>query len=297
MNFITKKNILISFFVLLFLFILTLFFIFIYKNSLLKKDREARQIYFSNHPGKDYPITTFAGKILSVEENAILVAQTFTVADQNKNITYKVLITDKTIFNAALSVEDSIPYFFKDNTATPSLIFKYSSIKDLKPNQEIIVNSNIDLRTLKSNEFEASSIIVQPLVNTVYGTITAINGKTISLRGFPPDIMNSTQSTPLEKSDYVVTVTPQTEISRLSEQNTGIRLSFGDLKVGNHINVFAKVDTRLIFTFDAMRIEPSEPLLPSAISPTVTLSPTKTTNPAKTEPIDIAPTPSATPAE
>lgn len=271
----TKKNVLISFSILLFLLTLTLFFIFIYKNSLFKKDRELLQTYLSNQPGKNLPIKYFPGKILSVEKNAILVAQTFTTVGQTQNITFKVLITNKTVFNNTASVDNSINYIFQNNTATTSSKSKDLSFKDLKPNQEIVVYSDEDLWTLKSNEFEASSITLQPIINTVYGKITGIKGNLISIRGFPPNMYDTTQTTPLKDNDYVITITPQTEISSLSEQGTGIKFSLDDLKVGNYINVYTKVDTRSMFTFEAMRIEPftEQPLpTPPIISPIDTLN-------------------------
>lgn len=262
MKLITNKNTLILFFLL----ILVLFFVFIYKNSLLKKDKEILKTYLSNQPGKNLPINNFPGKILSIGKDFILVTQTFTVVDQNQNIVFKVLITNETKIQKAPSVQDTIPYVFPNNTATSSAHSKDPSFssKDLKPNQEISAYSNDDLRTLKLNEFEASLIMIQPIINTVYGKITKIKGSVIYLKGSPPNLYNSTQSTSLSENEYIVTVTPRTEISNLSKEGKGVKFSLDDLKIGNYISVFTEVDTRSMFTFEALRIEPApaSPIIP-----------------------------------
>ncbi|PIZ67988.1 hypothetical protein COY12_00910 [Candidatus Roizmanbacteria bacterium CG_4_10_14_0_2_um_filter_33_96] len=263
MKLITNKNVLILFFLLT----LILSFIFIYRNSLLKKDKEILKTYLSNQPGKNLPINNFPGKIISVEKDYILVSQTFTLNSQNQNITFKVLMTNETKIQKAPSVQDTIPYVFPNNTATSSAQSKDPSFsfKDLKPNQEITIFSDKDLRILKSKEFVASSIMIQPIINTVYGNITNIKENTIFLKGFPPNPYNTTQTTSLKDNNYIVTVTPQTEISRFSEQGAGIKFNLDNLKIGNYINIFTEVDTRSTFTFEAMRIEPFDP--PSISSP------------------------------
>jgi len=248
------KNRLILIAILIF-FALILSSLFIYKSFLSKSSKRTEQSTTLNPLSKiPMPLMSFPGKIAQINGNILLVTQT----NFGQPFSLQVRVTAKTLISRP---PITIPFLFPNNVTVESA--KKLSLSDLKVGKEIISYSNIDVRLLKVNDqFEANQILVEPPVNTIFGTITKIKDNVISLKGFPPNPSASLQTTSLHENDYSITVRSTTEISRLEKDGQPGKFNFSNLKVGNYINVFSRVDTRSTFSFDALRIEPYEPAPP-----------------------------------
>jgi len=238
----------------LILFALILSSLFIYKSFLSKRTgvglKKTEQSTNLNPLSKiRTPLMSFPGKIAQINGNTLLVTQT----NFGQPFSLQVRVTDKTFISTS---PISIPFLFPNNVTVESV--KKLSLSDLKVGEQMISYTNADIRLLKVNDqFEANQIIVEPPVNTIFGTITKIKDNVISLKGLPPNPSASLQTTSLHENDYSITVTSTTEISRLEKDGQPGKFNFSDLKVGNSINVFSRVDTRSVFNFDALRIEPA----------------------------------------
>jgi len=239
----------------LFALILSSLFIYKYKSFFSKSSKRTEQSTNLNPLSKiPMPLMSFPGKIAQINGNILLVTQT----NFGRPFSLQVRVTAKTLISRP---PISIPFLFPNNVAVEPI--KRLLLGDLKVGKEIISYTNIDIRLLKVNDqFEANQIIVEPPVNTIFGIITGFKDNVISLKGFPPNPSASLQTTSLHENDYSITVRSTTEISRLEKDGQPGKFNFSDLKVGNNINVFSRVDTRSVFNFDALRIEPYEPSPP-----------------------------------
>ena len=246
-------------------FALTIVFILLIRKT-------AKETNYPDYLFLTHPVMTFTGKIDSVEENAIWVSQNFTLfqnstmtpvgnlGQQNfppsplptpikRTIRYKVLITDNSIISQPTT---SINHLFA-SPSPPNQ--KKISIKDLAIRETVTIGTNSDLRLLSTNQFEAASIQLPPISNTVYGTITDIKDNQIFVKGnmvMPlPDALEKSQ-----EKQYQVTITDTTEISRMNNWGKPEKLAFSDLKKDMQVNVYTAEDVVESQTLTALRIEP-----------------------------------------
>lgn len=268
------------------------------------------------------PITSFSGKVDKVQGNSIFVSQQFTLyqgglamppaappaaglsptaipTPVTKVISFKVNITQNTQINRPSAF---IPYLVK--TVTPAPPPKLS-IKDIKVGQPVTINTNADLRTLSAAEFDATSIQLPQLQNSLNGKISKISSNGFTMKAFGPQpLVMGTSPVPPKETEYTVTVTNNTEISRYKQQEPPKEplkpgetilpatpkpeeFSLADLAVGMQVTVFTDEDVTSTQKLTALRIEPVLTLpAPTAVPispPAVTLipSPNEATLPAR----------------
>ena len=261
------------------------------------------------------PVTSFSGKVEKVEGENIFVSQKFSFSpNQNmiappvappagtppvvpptpitKTLTYKVKVTKNTTFSRPAN---PVNYLLVTGTPAPPPAL---SAKDIAVGQTITVSSSKDLRTLTSDEFEAISINLPPITNTISGKITAVNvqNNTLVLKAMPPAGPPQQTTQPSGEVEYLITVSPQTEISRLKPSEPAKeeaipkppqaeKFSLSDLKVDMQATVYTDVDIASHQKFTALRIEPviqlptAAVLVPSPLLPTNSVPP-----PAKIKP-------------
>lgn len=242
------------------------------------------------------PVTSFSGKIESVQGNTVTVSQDMVIAQmftppaagqpnqlpaapvtpKTKKITYKVLITNNTMINQAPSF---IPYLFKQTAtpgagapmaAAPIAAINKLAAKDLKTGQFINISTNTDLRSLSGDQFEATSINLSSKATSVNGRVTAINGGELVIKGFAPTSPMGAAAvnpqTPKEK-EYTITVNQDTEISGNASSNDPMKppkpekYSLSDLKKDTQITVYTEDDIDLSTKLTALKIEPFFPNL------------------------------------
>lgn len=254
------------------------------------------------------PITDFAGKVDKIHDNSVWISGKYTVSapptpafnptavpgqvitvpplPPAKVFTYKVNITPHTVISRP---ETPINFLLKDVTPVPTPKF---STKDIKAGQMVSVTTASDLRTLKSQEFDALTVKLPVITNTITGEITDINLKDgiIILKTIPPFLPNDHQPTPEspkeKEEEYAISVTSDTEISRMGQADTSkanttpkpprpVNYEISDLKKEIQITVYTDLDVISNRKFKALRIEPPADLVPAAKpSPTMTVSPT-----------------------
>lgn len=257
------------------------------------------------------PVTFLSGKVEKVEGNTILVSNQYAVPQtapivitvlpnqppimptpQTKTITYKLLVTDKTQINQPATY---VNYLLR--TVVPSPQAKLT-VKDIKVGQMITVNSAVDLRILKSNELEATMINLPQTTKVLSGKIVSVTNNALTLKAFPPltggpVAVNTAPAAPQEK-EYFITVTSDTEISRMTSGGSSTlpkpeKLALSDLKKDMQTTVYTAEDVTEAQTFTALRIEPAQvistaaPLIPEAnvlISPTLSPAPSASTSPS-----------------
>lgn len=181
-----------------------------------------------------------------------------------KTVTYNVLITEKTII---LQPSPSINYLFISPTPAPQTKL---STQDIKKGQTISVNTNVDLRILSGNEFEATMINLPQITNTLNGKIVGLEGNILTVKGFAPMMAiavtaNSAPVAPKEK-EYHITLTSDTEISRMNNQGKPEKLTLTDLKKDMQVTIYTAEDVITSQNLTALRIEPMiVPVMPAAL--------------------------------
>lgn len=278
-----------------------IYFLFLNRNSIFSNNTSGNSIpnilYLTN------PVTEFIGKIDKISGNSIWVSGKYTITPPptpptaptnipgqtitvpplppTKIITYKINIAPFTIINRP---ETPIKYLFKKITPTPSPKLTNS---DIHVGQLVSAYSK-DLRTLTNQEFDAYSIKLPTVINSITGKIASIDPKEgiIVLKAVPP-ITDPTQLTPEPKEkEYSISVTENTEISRMgytekpkatsaspSPTPQAVKYSINDLKIDLQITVYADSDITEVQNLKALRIEPAIDLFPST-------TPSPTTKPA-----------------
>lgn len=246
-------------------------------------------LFFTN------PVTDFTGKVDKISDNSIWVSQKYTITPPplppnaptmipgqlitvpplppTKIITYKVNIAPYTIISRP---DLPIAYLFKKITPTPTPIL---TIKDIHTGQIVTVVSTSDLRTLKTEEFDAYSLKISPVINTISGKIASINTKDsiIILKAIQPAQPGDKEPTPTQPKEieYSVSITQDTEISRMSKAETPkagvtpkpsqpVKYQITDLKADIQITVSTDTDVIENHKLKALRIEPPADLVSTA---------------------------------
>ena len=222
------------------------------------------------------PVTSFSGIVEKIEGNRLFVTQ---------KVTYQVIVSDKTQIYRPMT--PYIVYLFKTVLSDPGQDFtmpaQKSTIKDIQAGQYITIDSQVDLRTLAGTSFEAVTITLPQKIITLKGKITRLEGNTLTVKAF----VSTTTSTPQEK-DYTITITPDTEISRLtypptpegtpyptpensilnpSTPPTPEKLSPSDLRMDMQVTVYTDTDVTTSLTGNALRIEPVIENAPALATP------------------------------
>lgn len=246
-------------------------------------------------------VTDFTGKVDKVTGNTVFVSGKYSISapptpaymptaapgqvitvpplPPSKVFTYKINITSHTIITKP---DLSANYLIKKITPTPT---PKLTIKDIRTGQKISVTTSSDLRTLKSDEFDALTVKLPPINNTISGKISQINLKEglVVLKAIPPVVSDDDKKPggeePKEK-EYVISVSEDTEISRMGPAETAkpgatakppapLKYQLSDLKTDLQITVYTKSDVIENQKLEALRIEPPADLVPaSLISPT-----------------------------
>lgn len=242
------------------------------------------------------PVTEFTGKIDKISGNSIWISAKFAITPPptpanaptvvpgsvitvppvppSKMFTYKVNIAPYTIINKP---EAPVTYLFRIITPTPS---PKLTIKDTRVGQMVSVSSTSDLRSLKTEEFDAYSIKLPMTNNKITGKIANINIKDgiIILKAVPPVQPGQDQPTPLPKEiEYAISVTEDTEISRMGQAETPkakttpkppqpIKYQISDLKTDILVTVYSNSDVIENQKLKALLIEPPIDLLPAKAS-------------------------------
>lgn len=264
------------------------------------------------------PVNSLTGKVEKIEGNVVSISSQYTLPQtapiaitvmpnqppvmpipQIKTITYKLLVTDKTQITQPTS---NINYLFKTvalppgapGLGAPGLPTTSTSnltVKNIKVGQYITVNSQDDLRTLLKNTFEATTINLPPIANTLNGKIVNVTNNTLTLKAFihvaaarPMIAVNIAPPAPQEK-EYTINITQDTEISRTSFTLPTLlkpgemppppkneKLSISDLKVDMQATVYTAEDATETQTLTALRIEPAQPMIAPPI-PSASTSP------------------------
>lgn len=222
------------------------------------------------------PVTIFSGVIEKINGSTITVSQAMYLSSPlvvpatnasspppspiANTISYNITVNDQTLIT---QISPYVNYLFKANTLSN---YQTLSLSDLSVGQNVTINSKVDLRTLKSNTFEAVSINLPAIFNTLGGTITQINGTGLIVKGLSPSnqlsTTNNSLSSPPTEQEYIIKITDNTEISRL---NPGTpprpeKLNLSNLKIGMHVDIYTNSDIGHGTEFEAIRIEPTAPL-------------------------------------
>ncbi len=247
--------------IILFFFLVFIGVVKLFQNSYLSPD-----IYYITQP-----VIAFSGYVENINDNVITLAQvrdaqvgspvgykpTQNLPARTKKIVYKIIVTKDTMFNRPMSTP---PLFFASITPTPP---PQPSLKDIRIGDYISAQSNTDLRTLQTAQFEAIRIDLPQISKMVTGTITDIVGNLIYLQQTAPF-----SSPPIGLSrqpdlkNYIVTLTSQTEFSTWDIANQkAVRRSLSDIKTNISITVYSEEDASTTTNLTALRVEP---LLPAA---------------------------------
>lgn len=244
------------------------------------------------------PVNFFSGIVDKIEGNKLTVSQKL-IASQNLlpvaanplgktaplpapkvvTITFKVVISDKTQISQPLSI---VNYLFKTVTppavGAPGLLPADSApkmtVKDIKVGQMITVNTIKDLRTLTGDTFEATTVNLPQVANTLNGKIVTLEGNVLTIKGFSQTMAVAAPAAVPKEKNYIINITQDTEISRNiydSNVNSGTliapkpeKLSIGDLKKNMQVTVYTAEDVTESQTLTALRIEPIFTPPPSA---------------------------------
>lgn len=268
------------------------------------------------------PITSFNGKVDKVQGNSVWVSQQFTLyqggsmmppaaappaagsspttipTPATKVVSFKVNITANTQINRP---SNFIPYLVK--TVTPAPPPKLS-IKDIKVGQPVTVNTNSDLRTLSTDEFDALSIQLPQSQNSLNGKISKISGNGFIMKAFGPQpYVMGISPVPPKETEYTITLTSNTEISRYKYQEPPKpgeamlpatpkpeEFTLADLAADMQVTVFTAEDVTSTQKLTAMRIEPVFTLPAPTAIPAVPVSgiPVFPTTPQATTPAKTA---------
>lgn len=187
---------------------------------------------------------------------------------------------------------NSIPYLFRKVSVSNSS--QTVSLKDLDVGDFVTVNSVSDLRLLKENAFETTSINISPKPITIGGTIQEIEADRIRVKASPLGSATPNDPASYLPRDYEVIVTKDTEISRYSNSGDTTKLSqpeklaLSNLKKDMQVTVYSDVDVTKTAKVKALRIEPFIP----APAPTITPSATPEPTPSPTTSGSFSPLPS-----
>lgn len=242
------------------------------------------------------PVTEFSGKIDKISDNSLFIAGKYSITPPptppnvptvipgsvitapplppSKVITYKVSIQSYTIINRP---DSPVKYLIKKITPTPT---PKLTIKDIKAGQMITVSTANDLRTLKKEEFDAYSVKLLPIMNTISGKITSINVQdgVIIIKAVQPIRVGQNEPTPEKPKEveYAISVTSDTEISRMGPIPTPAKTTTApkpaepleykitDLKTDMQITVYTDVDVIENQRLKALLIEPPVDLVPAS---------------------------------
>lgn len=224
------------------------------------------------------PVTSFSGTIDKIEGNSITVSQNMTsqqaapiqiTPSLSKKITYKIQLTDKTNISRPSAF---IPYLLKQITSPigPMGQSEKLNVKDLKIGQVVSANSNIDLRTLKGSQFEATSINVSAKTISISGKIADVKSNQIIVKAVPNlnfpqpelrpiniELLNQRQP---KEQNYTVAVNQNTEISKTlfttdpTKPRKTERLSISDLKKNMQVTVYSDQDVTEVSQIKALLI-------------------------------------------
>lgn len=229
------------------------------------------------------PVTSFSGKVEKIDGNKIIVSQQMTTS-QNvlpiplnplgqtspiptpkiMKVTFQVVVTDKTIINRPATL---VNYLFKTTSlgTPPPAVIPETTIKDIKIDQIIIVNTTKDLRTLDGDIFEATTINLPPVANTLNGKIINLEGNVLTIKGFAQTMAGITEK------EYRISINSDTEISR-NIYNVNMtpgepptapkpeKLTIGDLKKDTQVSIYTAEDIIESQILTALRIEPVAPI-------------------------------------
>ncbi|MDO8335229.1 MAG: hypothetical protein Q7T74_00380, partial [Candidatus Saccharibacteria bacterium] len=167
------------------------------------------------------PVMAFTGVVEKIEGNQLTVTQKQTLTTPSAvppvppvldpatpssplptprtvTLTYLVTIGDQTQISQPIY---PINYLFKTIPPQPPAQL---TLQDIKVGQSITISSQVDLRTLKGNTFEASTLNLPSKINTLTGTITQLSSNALTLKAFAPGVLTNTASPVLEEREYTV---------------------------------------------------------------------------------------------
>ena len=244
------------------------------------------------------PVTSFSGIVDKIEGNRLFVSQKQTLTQnilppvamkastlpsplptpKTVTVTYRVVTSDKTQISQSATF---INYLLK--TVTPSPVAKLT-IKDVKVGQSVTVSSQTDLRTLAGNTFEATTVNLPQITNTLNGKIVGLEENTLTLKAFTPvtSMANPGSAAPAapKEKEYRITITSDTEISRMDNQGKPEKLTLTDLKKDMQVTVYTAEDVTESQTLTALRIEPMIPVvMPTLAVPSPVASPSPILSP------------------
>ena len=243
------------------------------------------------------PVNSFTGTVDLVLGNRVLISQKQTIVQNNTSpaqpnttprpslnptpkvvtVSYQVLVTDKT---SIFQPMQEASYLFKQTPpSSPSKL----SIKDIKVGQLITAYSGVvDLRTLKDNVFEATTIVLPQAVSAINGTIVKIEGNSIVFDAIlpppPGTVSGSSAPAPALHKEYSISVTSTTEISRMNGA-TPEKLTIADLNANTQSTIYVSNDIYSQSKLVALRIMPLStppPLAPPQAVEQPGVSPTPT---------------------
>jgi hypothetical protein len=234
------------------------------KKSSQKKPLSPNILYLTS------PVYSFSGTVEKIEGKAIYVSQKITENNlpfapfpPNPNpspfptpktvtLSYRVLISEKTQISKPPIF---INYLFITPTPTAE---KKLSINNIKIGQTVTVTTNQDLRTLTSDTFEATTVSLPPIINTLSGKVFEVKKDILIVKAFTPQSPN--------ERDYQIKITKDTEISRIGTNGKPEKLSLEEIKKEMGVIVYTDEDVTQSQKLTALRLEPILPPSP-AVSP------------------------------
>lgn len=246
----TRNKIIIFTLIIIVLIAISAGLIYVFKSNEVSPAQSGDTTDLTNQPLYD-----FTGTIEHIDNNTLTVTNiSFINPDPatgnqtvvEKKTTYKFTITDDTPILSSISY---VPYSIKSATESASQIESKSS--DLKVGQQVSVISKDNIRSLIPGTFTAQSIIIQPGLTMITGTIAEINNNVILLKAAPPIIPSP--------KDFQITISEDTEIVRYSAPsetpNQKRQLPITALTKGLNINVYTDSNINLNSTTKALKID------------------------------------------
>lgn len=230
------------------------------------------------------PVMSFAGTVEKIEGNTMILTQKVTLQQRppvpialpgttvspiptpiQKIITLKVQFDKNVVVS---KYPETVFYLFKKVTPT----MEKPSINDVRPGLRVSVMTDSDLRLASSTLPKAVSITIQPVSGIVSGKITDVKNNILTMRGISLSTALPGQSVTAKETDYTVTVTDDTEISRNEFSTpavdpskmvppTPVKVSLSELKKDMQITVYTNVDVTTTTSLTALRIEPQVPVV------------------------------------
>lgn len=183
------------------------------------------------------PVTSLGGTVDSIASDN-LVIQYASVDTEGRRTTTPITVSVNK--NTQITeLPSSVPYTFK---AIPPVRTAKLSLSDVKQGDFVSVTTDKDLRT-SSGTIEAKSIVIQPQSNNLSGTIESVQNNAIRVKGTVPQTISNDPLTPAVQKSYIVSISPQTEISihRISTATGSATLekaTVSDLRAGMSVNVY-----------------------------------------------------------